>query len=225
MKQRIKIDGTIMLLAIALTGFLYFFSILYTQNVFWDNVFNFLGLIFILKGTYLRMAARGYKKEFSQKGQDLVVDGLYTLTRNPMYLGTYLIGAGFVLIVWPWWFLVIFSALFFVRFNQQMVKEEAHLKKLFGAKYEKYCKETPRFFPALKSLIQLKVAKVFPWKMCWSTKERLGLLGWPILAFFLEIFQRYVIFHVVDITSVLYLFISAILVFAIALVLRYRFNL
>jgi hypothetical protein len=129
------------------------------------------------------------------------------------------------LIVWPWWFLVIFSALFFVRFNQQMVKEEAHLKKLFGAKYEKYCKETPRFFPALKSLIQLKVAKVFPWKMCWSTKERLGLLGWPILAFFLEIFQRYVIFHVVDITSVLYLFISAILVFAIALVLRYRFNL
>ncbi len=225
MKQRIKIDGTMMVLTIVLTGFLYFFSILYTQNIFWDNLLNFVGMILILKGTYLRMAARGYKKEFSQKGQDLVVDGLYTLTRNPMYLGTYLIGAGFVLVVWPWWFLIIFSVLFFVRFNVQMVKEEAHLKKLFGAKYEKYCQTTPRFFPTLKALINLKATKIFPWKMCWSTKERLGLLGWPALAFVLELLQGYAMHSVIDFARVFYVFFAAILVFALGLVFRYRFNL
>jgi len=224
MKQRVRMDGTMMITATVLTGFLCFFPGLYTKNLFWDNVISFLGLMFILKGTYLRMAARGYKKEFSKKGQDLVVDGLYTLTRNPMYLGTYLIGAGFLLTVWPWWFLLIFSALFFIRFNKQMVKEEAHLKQLFGEKYEKYCQQTPRFFPTIQSLIRLKMREVFPWGMCWSTKERLGLLGWPMLAFVLKALQQYFVFHTVDFVRIFYVFICAMVVFAFGLMLRYRFN-
>lgn len=225
MKLRIKIDGTIMILAIAVTGFLYLFSILYPQDLFWDNVFNFIGMILILKGTYLRMAARGYKKEFSQKGQGLVVGGLYALTRNPMYLGTFLIGSGFVLIVWPWWLLAVFSALFYLRFDRQMVKEEAHLKKFFGAKYEIYCRDTPRFFPSVQGMLKLKVSQVFPWMICWSTKERLGLLGWPALAFLLEVLQRYVVFRTVDLAGIVYVFAGAVGVFAVALIVRYRFHL
>jgi protein-S-isoprenylcysteine O-methyltransferase Ste14 len=222
MKQRVRTDVTIMVLVIILTGFLYFTPHFHIKSIFWNNVCDFIGLIFILKGTYLRMAARGYKKEFSQKGQGLVVDGLYTLTRNPMYLGTYLTGVGFVLIVWPWWFLAIFSMLFFIRFNKQMVKEETHLKQLFGEKYEKYCKETPRFFPDLRRLINLKVTKVFPWKICWSTKERFGLLGWLLLAFGLQIVQDYVVFHSDDIGRTACVFSCAILVFIVSLFVHYR---
>ncbi|MCX5681293.1 MAG: isoprenylcysteine carboxylmethyltransferase family protein, partial [Candidatus Omnitrophica bacterium] len=142
MKQRIKIDGTILSLVIGVTGILYFFPGL---------ICDLIGVISILKGTYLRMAARGYKKEFSKKGQDLVMSGPYSLTRNPMYLGTFLIGVGFVLVVWPWWLLLIFSLFFYMRFNVQMVKEEVYLKKIFGEKYEAYCLQVPRFFPSLKA--------------------------------------------------------------------------
>jgi protein-S-isoprenylcysteine O-methyltransferase Ste14 len=224
MKQRIKIDGTIMFSAIILTAMLYFSPHLYSHSIFLDDLCDFIGLIAILKGTYLRMAARGYKKEFSKKGQALVMCGLYSLTRNPMYLGTYLIGAGFVLIVWPWWFLIVFTVLFFVRFNQQIVKEEAHLKKLFGEKYEKYCRQVPRFFPSFKKMLHMKMSEVFPWDICWSTKERLGLLGWPLLALFLEIFQERVIFNIMDVSRAVYVFLMAIVVFAVALALRYRLN-
>jgi protein-S-isoprenylcysteine O-methyltransferase Ste14 len=224
MKQRIKIDGTLMFSAIILTAMLYFSPYLYSNNLFLDDLCDFVGLIAILKGTYLRMAARGYKKEFSKKGQDLVMSGPYSLTRNPMYLGTYLIGAGFALIVWPWWFLVIFSLLFYFRFNQQMVKEEAHLKKLFGEKYEKYCRQVPRLFPSWNKAFHIKMSEVFPWDMCWSTKERLGLLGWPLLALLLEILQERVVFNIVDVSRAVYVFSMAIVVFAVALILRYRFN-
>jgi len=225
MKQRIKIDGTIMASTVILTGIFYFFPNLYTKNIFWDNVCTFLGVICLLKGTYLRMAARGYKKEFSNKGHGLVTDGLYTLTRNPMYLGTFLIGSGFLLIVWPWWFWVIFSVFFFLRFNKQIVAEEAHLSQLFGEQYKKYCQKTPQFFPSVKGMIYLKMAYVFPWKMCWSTKERLGLLGWPTLAFGLKIIQQYVVFQAVDVVRLIYIFLLAIAVFVLGLILRYRFNL
>jgi len=34
-----------------------------------------------------------------------------------MYLGSFLMGAGFILIVWPWWTLPIFAALFFALTN------------------------------------------------------------------------------------------------------------
>ena len=222
MKQRVRADVTLMLFAIALTGFIYFTPLVRTNSVIWNNALDWIGLMSILKGTYLRMAARGYKKAFSQKGHDLVVDGLYTLTRNPMYLGTYLIGAGFTLILLPWWFLAVFSAIFFLRFNKQMVQEETHLKGLFGEKYERYCRTTPRFFPSLKRSITLKVAEVFPWETCWSTKERWGLLAWPALALVLVVIQEYAIYQAIDILRVLSVFVSAILVFGLALFFHYR---
>jgi len=224
MKQRIKIDGTIMFSAIILTAILCFSTYLYPKDILIDDLCDFFGLLLILKGTYLRMAARGYKKEFSKKGQDLVMSGPYSLTRNPMYLGTFFIGAGFVLIVWPWWFLAIFSILFFVRFNAQMVKEEEYLLKIFGEKYEKYCRQVPRFFPSLKASFNIKMSQVFPWDMCWSTKERLGLLGWPILALFLEIFQEWVVYNIVDVGRAVYVFSIAIVLFAAALIVRYKFS-
>lgn len=224
MKQRIKIDGTIMFSAVILTAILCFSPYLYPSDILVDDLCDFLGLLFILKGTYLRMAARGYKKEFSQKGQDLVMTGPYSLTRNPMYLGTFSIGAGFVLIVWPWWSLAIFALLFFIRFNAQMVKEEAYLKKVFGEKYEKYCRQVPRFFPSLKASFNIKMSQVFPWKMCWSTKERVGLFGWPLLALLLEIFQEWIVYNTIDVGRAVYVFCIAIILFAVALSVRYKFS-
>ncbi len=224
MKQRIKIDGTLMFSAIILTAILCFSPELYPDNIFIDDACDFFGFLFILKGAYLRMAARGYKKEFSQKGQDLVMTGPYSLTRNPMYLGTFFIGAGFSLILWPWWLLSVFAFLFYIRFNAQMVKEEAYLTKIFKEKYERYCKEVPRFFPPFKKMLNINMSKVFPWGMCWSTKERLGLIAWPALALVLELFQEKIVYNSFDIGRAVYVFFLAAGIFAVGLMIRYRFS-
>jgi len=146
MKKRIKIDSSILSFVIILTGILYQFRNLYTEDLLIDDALDFVGLFMILSGTFLRMMARGFKKEHSQQGHGLVMDGPYALTRNPMYLGSFLMGVGFTLIVWPWWSVGLFAILFYIRFNKQMIKEEQYLTKTFKENYESYAKKIQRIF-------------------------------------------------------------------------------
>ncbi|MDP8267048.1 MAG: isoprenylcysteine carboxylmethyltransferase family protein [Candidatus Aceula meridiana] len=221
MKKRIQIDSSILSFAIILTGILYLFPSLYPRSPFWDNICDFIGLMLVLKGTFLRMAARGFKKIHSKKSKDLVTEGPYTLTRNPMYLGSFLMGAGFVLIVWPFWFLPVFAYLFYLRFNKEIVKEEGYLTEIFGDRYKQYCRKVPRLFPKLKKLINVDVREALPLEACWNTKEKRGLFWWPVLAVLLEVFQENIIFGGTDVKRVISLFVFAMAVFAIGGVIRY----
>lgn len=222
MKKRIKIDSMILSSIIVLTGLIYGFPQFYATSAGLDNLLDFLGTILILKGTYLRMAARGHKKAHSRQGTGLVTSGLYQYTRNPMYLGSFLIGAGFVLTLWPWWGLPIFAGLFYLRFRKQIVKEERHLQKLFGNQYETYCRRVPRIFPSGKGLWDLDVPKVFPWSEVWSTKERWGLLTWPLLAMLLETFQQMVVFKAVYVGQTILTGVLAGAIFVLVLAWHYR---
>ena len=67
MKTRIKIDSAILSFTIIFTGFLYQFPNLFSSNKMLDNVWDFTGVLFILKGTMIRMIARGYKKANSKE--------------------------------------------------------------------------------------------------------------------------------------------------------------
>jgi len=148
MKERIKIDSSLLSIIIIVTGFLYFFPNLYPQNLILDDIFDFLGMICIFKGLLLRMAARGHKKAHSQRSKSLVMTGPYSLVRNPMYLGSFLLGVGFILIVWPWWSVPIFAALFYMRFKIQVGKEESFLQESFESEYPRaYSRRLSRSSP------------------------------------------------------------------------------
>jgi protein-S-isoprenylcysteine O-methyltransferase Ste14 len=82
--------------------------------------------------------------------RELVVSGLYRSVRNPIYLGAVMLLLGHVLwhpsrpILWmP--FIVAVSAHLFVT-----LYEEPHLRKTFGAAYQEYCRQVPRWIPKLK---------------------------------------------------------------------------
>ena len=190
MKPRIKIDTTILFAMIALTGILFQFPGLYPKHFFINVVLGFLGLTAVLTGMFLRMSARAYKKARSDNGHELVTGGPYSLVRNPMYLGTFLIAAGFILIVWPWYLFPIFAVFFFQRFNIQLRKEEMHLRKIFGASYEAYARQVPSFFPRFRDLKRVKWNDVFSVEEMWGTKEKYGLLWAPFLVLILEFLQQ-----------------------------------
>ena len=78
------------------------------------------------------MLARGHKRAHSKDSHSLVTTGIYQLTRNPMYVGTFLIGTGFILMLWPLWGVVIFTPLFYWRFKGEVEKEEKLLEDNFG---------------------------------------------------------------------------------------------
>ncbi len=194
MKTRIKIDGAILLGLILLAALMYLFFGKYQGGHLRDNFFDALGFIFILKGILLRMSARGHKRGHSQSGNRLVTTGPYGAVRNPMYLGTFLLSIGFILIVFPWWWVFIFTPLFFIRFNKQICREEKILIDAFGGEYQRYCQNVPRLFPRLRILSKIPLTQWINLKEAVSTKECWGLLGWPLLALILENCQEYFIF-------------------------------
>lgn len=224
MKKRIKIDSALLSSLIILTVFLYVSKKLYFTNRFWDNVLDFVGLVGVLKGTFLRMAARGHKKAHSRQGGSLVMTGPYRLVRNPMYFGSFLIGAGFVLIIWPWWSLPVFAGFFYMRFNRQIIKEEGHLNRLFGEEYASYCGKVPRLFPSVTDAAKMKLKEVFNLREAWSTKETRGLWGWPLLAVVLELFQESVVFGQTHPAEVVTVFLAAVLAFFAGLGILYRYG-
>ncbi|MBF0522194.1 MAG: isoprenylcysteine carboxylmethyltransferase family protein [Candidatus Omnitrophica bacterium] len=222
MKPRIKIDSSLMILAVVLTGFLFFFRKLYPQNIVMDNVLDFIGYMAIFKGTLLRMSARGHKKANSQKSHSLVTTGPYTLTRNPMYLGTFMVGCGFILMFWPWWLLPVYAILFYLRFNQEMTKEEALLTENFGQEYKDYCAKTPRIFPSIIKSLSARTQDIFNLQEAFSTKEKRALFLLPVLAIGLETLQEWVVFGVFNIAVSVMLCLGAAVLFAISLWILYQ---
>ena len=91
----------------------------------------------------------------------MVTTGIYGYVRNPMYLGSFFIGGGFVLLLWPWWTFPIFVFCFYQRFKQQVLKEEAHLKKIFGKSYEVYCQNVPAIQPTRDKIRSVTIQDVF----------------------------------------------------------------
>ncbi|MCE7861273.1 MAG: isoprenylcysteine carboxylmethyltransferase family protein [Chloroflexi bacterium CFX2] len=82
--------------------------------------------------------------------KQLVVSGLYSYVRNPMYVGVLLILIGHF--VWfGYWRLLIYALIvltafhLFVRFY-----EEPNLRSRFGGSYEEYCRNVPRWIPRLR---------------------------------------------------------------------------
>jgi len=79
--------------------------------------------------------------------KSLVVNGLYRYVRNPMYLSVAcLISAQSIVRashpIYYYLIFFLFCAQLFVSFY-----EEPHLRKTFGAQYEDYCRQVPRWVP------------------------------------------------------------------------------
>lgn len=112
-----------------------------------------LGAIFITAGMLLIIAALlEFKRAKTtinpidpSKAQNLVADGLYKYTRNPMYLSLALLLIGYAILqsdvlafLGPVLFVVMMTVL-------QIKPEEAALRAKFGEAYEAYCRQTRRW--------------------------------------------------------------------------------
>src|ERR1700750_2742093 len=67
-----------------------------------------LSLILVIPGLWLRGYAAGYVK----KNAELTQTGPYAHTRNPLYLGSISIAAGFAVAAGRWWLVVLLVAMF-----------------------------------------------------------------------------------------------------------------
>ena len=80
-----------------------------------------------------------------EKTTTLVTNGIFSITRNPMYLGLFLSISSTILFFGAWFGIIIL--MFFVWYINkfQIIPEEEAMEKLFGNKYSEYRQKVRRW--------------------------------------------------------------------------------
>lgn len=101
------------------------------------------GLPIVMLGASIRTWSSG----LIRKNKELAMEGPYAHTRNPLYLGSFVIGAGFVVMGNSLPVLICFVAAFVPIYWFVIRSEEEDLREKFGDVFEAYIGTVPRFFP------------------------------------------------------------------------------
>ncbi len=102
----------------------------------------FFGLIGIVPGLLTRALASGHVR----KNEALATSGPYAYTRNPLYLGSLLIGIGFAVAARSWWVGAVLVVMFFAIYLPVIRGEESFLREKFP-EFDGYARRVPRMFP------------------------------------------------------------------------------
>ena len=102
-----------------------------------------IGAVVSLFGLLLRGWAAGHIR----KNDALATSGPYAYTRNPLYLGSFLLGLGFTIGSGRWFLGLLFAALFLGIYFPVMRVESRTMQQLFGDAYSNYAAAVPLFFP------------------------------------------------------------------------------
>ncbi|MBI4970651.1 MAG: S-isoprenylcysteine methyltransferase [Candidatus Omnitrophica bacterium] len=153
---------------------------LFLNNQTLDSLVVAIGIIAALSGQIFRMAVIGYAyikrggKDGKVYADDLVIRGFYAHTRNPMYVGNFLIAVGLGLVYGSpavYFFLIPF---FIYAYLAITAAEEKYLGEKFGDQFTEYTKRVNRFVPNFKGLKQSLSGFQYDWKK--SLRKEYGTL-------------------------------------------------
>ncbi len=133
-----------------------------------------LGSAFELAGLMVRGIASGYVR----KNEVLTTSGPYAYVRNPLYLGSILLAAGFVIAARSWVILGMFAAMFVLIYLPVIRSEEQFLQQQFP-EFEEYSRRVPRLLPRLRAFNNSEGG--FSWDLYWSHREYNAILGAAIM--------------------------------------------
>ncbi len=128
-------------------------------------------------GLLVRAAASGELR----KNQELATSGIYSRTRNPLYLGSAILAAGFIIAGHSPWAGLLVALYFSVFYYAVMRNEEDDLRAKFGVAFQQYSASVPLFFPNLfktgKERTEGERQKTFSWRQFRRNREYKALIG------------------------------------------------
>jgi protein-S-isoprenylcysteine O-methyltransferase Ste14 len=147
-------------------------------------------LTLIIGGTVslLGLALRAWASGHIRKNDALATSGPYAHTRNPLYLGSFILGLGFTIASGWWPLALLFIALFLGIYFPVMRVESATLAELFGESYQRYARAVPLFLPQLMPYRDQNVSDPgFDAGLYMRYREYRAMLGlliaWAVLVF------------------------------------------
>jgi protein-S-isoprenylcysteine O-methyltransferase Ste14 len=105
-----------------------------------------IGTAIAAVGIAIRSAASGHVK----KNRELTTSGPYAYTRNPLYLGSTIIAAGFGIASRNWWVAAGLVMLFLAIYMPVIRSEEEYLRGEFAG-FDEYCRQVPRLIPNFRT--------------------------------------------------------------------------
>lgn len=148
-------------------GFAFAIFYLWLASPTWTSIF--LGSLIVLPGLILRALASGHV----QKNEQLATSGPYAHTRNPLYLGSLILGAGFAMAARSWW-IALAMLLIFVGIYLPVIRgEEQFLRQRFP-EFAGYARRVPRLFPRWNPA---GPRGIFSFELYWKHREYNAGLG------------------------------------------------
>lgn len=122
----------------------------HARQIYWE-----LGcLVISLFGLFIRGMTVAFIREGSSgrelstpRADRLNISGLYSVVRNPLYLGNMIIWLGIVSMLHQWWLSGSILLISYLYHRTIIIAEEAYLESQFGAAYLEWRKKTPAFIP------------------------------------------------------------------------------
>lgn len=101
----------------------------------------------------LGLLLRGWAAGTIEKERELATGGPYAHTRNPLYLGSFLLGLGLTTAGGHWAWPALFLAFYAVAYGRTMAAEARLLEERFGERYRSWAAAVPALLP-----------RVTPWR-------------------------------------------------------------
>jgi protein-S-isoprenylcysteine O-methyltransferase Ste14 len=108
---------------------------------------SFLTLIIGGLVSILGLGIRAWAAGHIRKNEVLATTGPYAFTRNPLYLGSFVLGLGFTIASGRWLLALLFAGLFLGIYLPVMRVEASTMSSVFGHDYERYAEAVPLLLP------------------------------------------------------------------------------
>jgi protein-S-isoprenylcysteine O-methyltransferase Ste14 len=131
----------------------------------------FCGVGIAVVGLLLRAYAAGHLRKHKQ----LATSGPYAYTRNPLYLGSVFLGAGFSVASHSWISTALLAAYLIVFYPAVIRREQAELKTLYGDAFVVYASRVPAFWPRLSPATPS--GERFSWALYRQNREYEAAIG------------------------------------------------
>ncbi len=151
------------------------FGFLMVAAFLWLSAPTWTSLAIGLPLSALGLALRAWSAGHLEKNRSLAESGPYAYVRNPLYIGTLTVAAGFVIASRRWELGVLFAAVFLLIYLPVVELEEQHLRSLFP-QYADYAKRVPRLWPGGGN----PGVKRFQWSVYLRNQEYQALAGFLV---------------------------------------------
>jgi len=131
----------------------------------------------------------GRNTSAGQVAEMLNTKGLYSITRNPLYVGNYFMWLGIAMLTCSLWFVGIFTLIFWIYYERIVYAEEEFLREKFGDVYLQWTANTPIFIPFKPRW--LRSDSPFLWKKVLK-QEKNGFVALFLVFFLFELLSEWI---------------------------------